>query len=118
MKAAQLPEIILRRGLFWPGRVFQCFADTAQTTPSVLTDWTPVMQVRREAGGDVVWTFQTSLAGNVVTMAARTGEQNAALTPGRYLTQLSFLDAFNRPVGPYAECAVLVRDEVSVPPVP
>lgn len=118
MKPAQLPEIILRRGLFWPGRVFQCFADVTQSTPSVLTGWTPVMQVRREAGGDVVWTFATSLDGNVVTMTERTGVQNAALTPGRYMTQLSFLDASNRPVGPYAECAVLVRDEVSVPPVP
>ena len=118
MKAAQLPEIILRRGLYWPGRKFNCFADLANTIPSTLTGWTPVMQVREQAGGAVVWTFETTLAGSVVTMEPRTGAQNQALTVGRYKTQLSFVNADGNPVGPYAECAVIVQDEVSIPPVP
>lgn len=118
MKAAQLPEIILRRGLFWPGRVIRCFADATAQTPSTLTSWTPVMQVRAQAGGAVLWTFATTITDNVVTMTARTGAENLALTPGRYKTQLSFVDALGRPVGPYAECPVVVKDEVSVPTPP
>lgn len=115
MKAAQLPEITLRRGLHWHGRKLTCYADTALAIPSVLTGWTPVMQVREQPGGAVVWTFDVSLAGNVVTMAPRTGAQNAALQVGLYRTQLSFLDGDGLPVGPFAECAVVVKDEISIP---
>lgn len=118
MKPALMPEIILRRGLYWPGRVLNCFADQAQTLPSALTGWTPVMQVREQAGGAIVWTFATSLTGSAVTMAPRTAAQNLSLTVGRYKTELSFVNADGNPVGPYVECAVLVQDAVSVPTVP
>lgn len=117
MKPAQLPEIVLKRGFYWPGRTLRCFADKAQTTPSTLTDWVSVMQVRVKAGAAVLWTFETSISGQDVIMAPRTEAQNQGLTVGRYLTQLSFRNAAGRSVGPYAEAVVIVKDEVSVPPV-
>lgn len=118
MKPAQLPEIVLKRGIYWPGRTLRCFADLAQTTPSTLTDWVPVMQVRAKPGGEVLWEFEVSISGQDVIMAPRSGAQNLELQPvKRVYTQLSFVNALGRPVGPYAECPVTVKDEISVPPV-
>lgn len=119
MSPAILDDILITRGLWWPGLEITCYADEDAQQVAEIEGWTPQLQVRGAPGLPVICELPATLAVDeqaaIVTVAPVEEATTATLPAGKYQTDLCFLNDQGKPVGPYARARVLISDTNTIP---
>lgn len=112
-------NIILRRGLYWPGIRLECWADQARTVPSDLTGWSAYLDAALAAGKAPAFSVPCQVSeddAGVVIIGPMSEADTLAIKAGKYVTDLGFRNADGHTVGPFFKAEIIVEDVVTRPP--